>query len=124
VGAVLGNADGLITPQLTRELLAAGKRLSWVQVLNAGVEDAVALVKDTKITLTNLKGVLGSEVADHAMAQLLALTRGLNETIPARGRWEPPENVAQLTELRGRTAVIVGMGGAGSGLPSGPRRSR
>jgi phosphoglycerate dehydrogenase-like enzyme len=114
VGAVIGNADALITPKLTPDLLRSAKRLSWIHVLNAGVEDAIPLVKDTPVTLTNLRGVLGPEVADHAMALLLSLTRGLNETIPARGKWELPENLAQLTELRGRTAVIIGMGGVGS----------
>jgi phosphoglycerate dehydrogenase-like enzyme len=48
------------------------------------------------------------------MALLLSLTRGLYMTIPARGKWEPPENLAQLTELSGKTAVIVGVGGVGT----------
>lgn len=110
----VNNADGLVIPQLTREELHAAKQLRWVHILNAGVEEVLPMLKETSITLTNLKVVLGPEVADHAMALLLALTRGLNQTIPARGRWEPPENVAQLTELRGRTAVIVGVGGVGT----------
>jgi len=110
----LGNADAFISPQLNRDLLHAGKRLRWVQILNAGVEDVLPLLKETNIALTNLKVVLGPEVADHAMALLLALTRGLNETIPARGKWEQPENIAQLTELDGKTAVIVGVGGVGT----------
>jgi len=112
--AEVADADALIAPQLTRETLQTAKRLAWVHILNAGVEDVLPLVKDTTITLTNLKVVLGPEVADHAMALLLSLTRGLYETIPARGKWEQPENVGQLTELRGRTAVIVGMGGVGT----------
>lgn len=110
----IGNADALISPQLTRELLHSGKQLKWVQILNAGVEDVLPLIKQTNITLTNLKVVLGPEVADHAMALLLSLTRGLYMTIPARGKWEPPENLAQLTELSGKTAVIVGVGGVGT----------
>src|SRR5690349_8251783 len=109
---MLGNADALITPQITRDLLQAGKHLSWIHVLNAGVEHAAPLLKDTNVTLTHLKGVLGPEVADHAMALLLSLTRGLYEAIPAR-KWEATASVAQLTELRGRTAVVVGMGGVG-----------
>ncbi|HUA64181.1 MAG TPA: D-2-hydroxyacid dehydrogenase [Verrucomicrobiae bacterium] len=112
--AEVADADALIAPQLSRETLQTAKRLAWVHILNAGVEDVLPLVKDSNIALTNLKVVLGPEVADHAMALLLALTRGLYETIPARGKWEQPENIGQLTELRGRTAVIVGMGGVGS----------
>ena len=116
VDAEIGNADALISPQLTRELLHSAKQLRWGQILNAGVEDVLPLIKETNITLTNLKVVLGPEVADHAMALLLSLTRGLYETIPARGKWEPPESLAKLTELRGRTAVIVGVGGVGTGI--------
>jgi len=111
--AEIANADALITPQFTRDQLRVAKQLQWLQILNSGAEDVMSLVKDSKITLTNLKIVLGPEVADHAFALLLALTRGLNQTIPAR-KWEPPENVAQLTELHGRTAVIVGVGGVGT----------
>jgi phosphoglycerate dehydrogenase-like enzyme len=113
--AALGDAEGLITPQLSKDMLRAGRKLQWVHVLNAGVEDVVGLVKDTNITLTNLKGTLGPEVADHAMALLLALTRGLTETIPAR-KWEAPSNIAQLTELRGRAALVVGAGGVGMAI--------
>ena len=111
--AEISDADALITPQFTRDQLRAAKQLQWLQLLNTGAEDVMPLVKDSKITLTNLKVVLGPEVADHAFALLLALTRGLNQTIPAR-KWKPPENIAQLTELHGRTAVIVGVGGAGA----------
>ena len=112
----VSNADALIAPQLTLGELHAGKQLRWVQILNAGVEDVLPLIRNTSITLTNLKVVLAPEVADHAMALLLALTRGLYETIPSRGKWEAPESLAQLTELRGKTAVIVGAGGVGTGI--------
>jgi D-2-hydroxyacid dehydrogenase (NADP+) len=111
--AEISDADALITPQFTRDQVRVAKQLQWLQILNTGAEDVMPLVKDSKITLTNLKVVLGPEVADHAFALLLALTRGLNQTIPAR-KWEPPENAPQLTELHGRTAVIVGVGGVGA----------
>jgi phosphoglycerate dehydrogenase-like enzyme len=111
--AELGNADALISPQIRPDLLRAARHLQWLQILNSGVEDVLPMLRGSDITLTGLKAVLGPEVADHAMALLLALTRGLNLTIPARA-WEAPDNVRQLTELRGRTAVIVGMGGVGA----------
>lgn len=114
IAAELADADALITPQLTREELQAAKQLKWLQILNAGAEGVVPALKGTNITLTNLKVVLGPEVADHAMALLLSLTRGLYQTIPARGKWEMPRNIAQLTELQGKTAVIVGVGGVGT----------
>jgi phosphoglycerate dehydrogenase-like enzyme len=110
----IANADALIATQLTRAELQAAKQLKWVHIMNSGVESVAPVFKDTDIVLTNLKVVLGPEVADHAMALLLALTRGLNQIIPAKGRWEMPRNLNQLTDLRGKTAVIVGVGGVGT----------
>src|SRR5690242_519534 len=106
----MATADALIATQLTRAELIAAKQLKWVHVMNSGVESVAPIFKNSDITLTNLKVVLGPEVADHAMALLLALTRGLNQTIPSKGKWEMPRNLGQLTDLRGKTAVIVGVG--------------
>jgi phosphoglycerate dehydrogenase-like enzyme len=113
IAAEIADAEALISTQLTREQLQGAKRLKWVQIMNAGVEGIVPVFKGTSITLTSLKVTLGPEVADHAMALLLSLTRGLYQTIPAR-KWETPRNVGQLTELGGKTAVIVGVGGVGT----------
>jgi phosphoglycerate dehydrogenase-like enzyme len=113
IATEIGDADALISTQLSRNELQLAKRLKWVQVLNAGSETISPIFKDTDVTLTNLKVVLGPEVADHAMALLLSLTRGLNQTIPAH-KWEIPRNVGQLTELNGKTAVIIGVGGVGT----------
>jgi phosphoglycerate dehydrogenase-like enzyme len=114
VVAEMATADALIATQLTRAELIAAKQLKWVHVMNSGVESVAPIFKNSDITLTNLKVVLGPEVADHAMALLLALTRGLNQTIPSKGKWEMPRNLGQLTDLRGKTAVIVGVGGVGT----------
>jgi D-2-hydroxyacid dehydrogenase (NADP+) len=113
VAAEIGDADALISPQLTLEELRAARQLKWVQILNAGVEDLIPVLQGTNITLTSLKVVLGPEVADHAMALLLSLSRGLYQTIPAQ-KWEVPRNIGQVTELNGKTAVIVGLGGVGT----------
>ncbi len=82
------DADTLIATQLNRAELLAAKQLKWVHIMNSGVEDVAPVFKNTDMTLTNLKVVLGPEVADHAMALLLALTCGLYQTIPAKGRWK------------------------------------
>jgi phosphoglycerate dehydrogenase-like enzyme len=117
LAADIANADGLVAPALVPAITAAdikaAKHLGWIQILNAGVEDSLPLVKNTKITLTSLKGVLGPEVADHAMALLLALTRDLYQTIPARA-WAVPSGISRATELGGKTAVVIGVGGVGS----------
>ena len=112
----IADADALITPKITSEQVHAAKHLQWVQILNAGAEESLPALKGTDITVTNFKVVLGPEVADHAMALLLSLTRGLYQTIPARGHWQIPRGIAQVTELNGKTAVVLGVGGVGTQL--------
>src|SRR5262249_51703642 len=60
---------GNITPAQVR----AGKKLRWVGVMSAGVENVLHLaggtdLRDSKIVLTNNQIVQGPEIADHAMA--------------------------------------------------------
>jgi phosphoglycerate dehydrogenase-like enzyme/glyoxylase-like metal-dependent hydrolase (beta-lactamase superfamily II) len=114
------DADGVIgfcTPELVR----ASKKLRWVQVLSAGVENYVTIPELVKsdIVLTNTQKVYAPEIGDHALAMLLAFTRGLRAQIPhqiAEARWGLPRDFAesQLIELQGKTIVVVGLGGIGT----------
>ncbi len=93
---------------------SSAKRLKWVQTYSAGVEGQLfPEFRASGVTLTNAKIIQGPEIADHAMALLLGLTRSLYQTIPARAteKWSRGEH--QPIELNGRTAVIVGVGGIG-----------
>jgi phosphoglycerate dehydrogenase-like enzyme len=56
----------------------------------------------------------GPQIADHAFAFLLALTRRLNVTIPRQHLEEWPPGRSGMFELDGKTAVIIGVGGIGS----------
>jgi len=101
---------GTITPQL----LAAGKRLKWVQIYSAGVERYLTPeLRDSPVVVTNCKIIQGPNIADHAMGLLLALTRGLYRTIPAQKSEEWTRGQHRLIELPGKTAVIIGLGGIG-----------
>jgi hypothetical protein len=67
--AVLGYCSGEI---------AQSKSLRWIQIGHAGVEkDLVPEVVTSDICVTNLQRLHGPNVADTAMALLLALNRGL-----------------------------------------------
>jgi phosphoglycerate dehydrogenase-like enzyme len=113
----IGDADafiGSVTPAEVR----AGKNLKWVQVMSAGVEHVLFMsggsdLRDSNIVLTNNKIVQGPEIADHAMAMLLVLSRNLRKYIAddQQETWEGRR--FDGIELNGKTAVVIGMGGIG-----------
>ncbi len=109
--AVIGAPNG--------ELLQMGKNVKWVQIMSAGVETVLHLsgsnyLRDSDIVLTNNQIVQGPEIADHALALLLTLSRGLLkfERMRTDESWQPRPYPG--IELRGKTAVVVGVGGIGS----------
>jgi phosphoglycerate dehydrogenase-like enzyme len=99
----------------SRDVIVAGKRLAWVQVLEAGVEKyRFPELINSSIVLTNLKKVASPGIADHAMGMLLALTRQLNYFIAARTQESWVRKRYNVFELQGMTAVVIGVGGIGS----------
>jgi phosphoglycerate dehydrogenase-like enzyme len=114
----IGDADafiGNVTPAEVR----AGKNLKWVQVMSAGVENVLFLsggndLRDSNIVLTNNKVVQGPEIADHAMAMLLMLSRDLRKYVAddQQETWERGARFAGI-ELNGKTGVVIGLGGIG-----------
>jgi phosphoglycerate dehydrogenase-like enzyme len=114
----IADADALIG-QPRPEHIRAGKNLKWVQVMSAGVENVLHRsgsndLRDSNIVLTNNQIVQGPEIADHAMAMLLTLSRGINKFIANQQQevWQgrPYEGI----ELNGRTALVIGVGGIGT----------
>ena len=96
--------------------IRAGKRLRWVQQGSAGVEGVVTIPElvERDITLTNMQRTFAPEIADQAIAYLLAFTRGLTHFIrrpPEGSRGRPPEIV--LDELQGKTLLVIALGGIG-----------
>lgn len=115
--AEIADADAIIGT-VTREQVLAAKKLKWVQINSAGVENYLTIpeLKNSKITLTNMKIVQGVEIADHAFALLLGLTRRIDKAMEFRGRenWPTLAVYGRPLELQGKTAVIVGVGGIGT----------
>lgn len=113
----IADADAYIG-NISPELVKAGKKLRWVQTLSAGVEqvlhktgsDALA---DSDIVLTNNQIVQGPEIADHAMALLLAHTRFLPTYMQRQSEENWQSRPYTLVELNGKNALVVGMGGIG-----------
>ena len=120
VAKEIADADAMVGVTLTPDLFKQAKRLKWLHISSAGVEahgNQVGLFPeliDSNVVVTNAKNVYGPQIADHAFAFLLALTRRLNVTIPRQSLEEWPSGRTGMFELNGKTAVIIGVGGIGS----------
>jgi phosphoglycerate dehydrogenase-like enzyme len=86
--------------------------------MSAGVENVLVLsggndLRDSDIVLTNNKIVQGPEIADHAFALLLSLTRRLPRYMAEMHDESLDRRPFDGIELRGKTAVVIGVGGIG-----------
>ena len=114
----IAEADAFIG-NIKPDQVRIGKNLKWVQVMAAGVENVLHLsggndLRDSGIVLTNNQIVQGPEIADHAMAMLLMLSRGLNKFAANRLTETWQARPYGGIELRGRNAVVIGCGGIGT----------
>lgn len=121
---LLRDADGAMIgtlPLTDAEVLEACPRLKVVSRAGVGV-DSIDLDVATRLGILacNTPGVNTTEVADHAMAQLLALTRMIREfdTAVKAGRWSSATQEVRgmavgLRRIAGSTVGIVGLGNIG-----------
>src|SRR5262249_39086090 len=105
---------GFITPRVIR----AAKALKWVQQPSAGVEQLLEIPElvESEIVLTNMQRAYGPEIADQALAYLLAFTRSLAHFVRSQGsqEWSFRQPAVVLDELMGKTMLVIGLGGIGS----------
>jgi phosphoglycerate dehydrogenase-like enzyme len=99
-------------PQELMRAVHAGVR--WVQLPDAGVEKWVAAgLLTAGRTVTAARGIYGRQVAEHALALVLACTRKLSQAATATA-WAPGLLRGQV--LDGREVAVVGAGGIGRTL--------
>ncbi len=99
------------------ETLAAAPELHWIQTWWVGVEGCVSVpgLVERGIVLTNTQRTSAIPIAEHAVAMMMALARGL----PAYARlqhaatWQD-EGGPPVRELTGATVLVVGLGGIGT----------
>ena len=101
------------------DLLDAAVEASWIQVFSAGVERCVALeqVGSSKVVLTNMQKMSSPVLAEHALAMVMALGRGLVSygKLMATGEWRRGGPAApSLQEISGKTLLVAGLGGIGT----------
>lgn len=88
-------------------------KLRWIHSLAAGVDCFLhSPILEGKVLLTNSSGIHGIPMSEHAFAMMLSFSRGLHRysRYQMEGRWQRD---VHLTELRGKTLGIIGLGGIG-----------
>jgi len=98
--------------KFTAEVLHRCPNLRLISVWGTGTDNVdLASAQARGITVTNTPGVAAVAVAEHCLALMLAVARGVprldNET--RRGRWPRGE----VTQLHGKTLGIMGLGAIG-----------
>jgi phosphoglycerate dehydrogenase-like enzyme len=119
--AVLDKALGraVITyglPPIAR--LAEAKALRWIQLISAGVpHDLCAPARNAGIAVTNLAGLYGNSIAEHALALMAMLARNLHVVLRNQQQRKWDRGVANtMSDLQGKTLAIVGLGNIGQGI--------
>jgi phosphoglycerate dehydrogenase-like enzyme len=106
-------ADVVFGNRYFLQALPAARKLQWMQSNSVGMDVLLAspMVRDRKFLLTNARGVYDLEIADHALAMILAVLRGLpaSERARAEGRWER----RPLRTIAGTKGLVFGYGGVG-----------
>ncbi len=122
---VWANTDILYTGNLLPDI-AAAPRLRWVQLHSAGMDHIAdhPIMQAKQIQITTASGVHATQMAEFALAMMLAFTYKLPTLfdLKSRAEWRtkrqdaPDEDLFQPTELRGQTLGIVGYGSVGREL--------
>lgn len=129
----IADADGFFG-KITPPLLAAARRLRWVQAPTASLEHYVfpELIAHS-CQLTNMRGLFSDVIADHVFGYILCFARNFHRYIRSQmaARWEPiggeedhanfltgPARVTELDRahmhLGDATLGVVGLGSIGS----------
>lgn len=116
-GADYSDVDVVIGP-CNRRVLENVPSARWIHSLAAGVDGCATSdrVRNGVTAVTNSARIFGPQVADHAMALTLALTRNLGPAMEAQRDGEWRRDGLNLLELQGKTMLIAGLGGIGEAI--------
>jgi phosphoglycerate dehydrogenase-like enzyme len=97
-----------------RKLLEVAPKLRWYHSVGAGVEDLIGVpeFRERGIALTNNSGSYDIQIAEHALAFILAGAKRLHRYRDQQNKGEWKEH--RQDELRGATVVVYGLGSIGA----------
>ena len=119
--AQAANADAIVggdNAVCDDRVLATAKKIRWVAIMSAGVEDCLgkAGLERPGLIVTNMRAVAGPVMAEHSIALAYALARSLQVSVgrQATGEgWNRNFAGSQPQALTGKTMLVAGLGGIG-----------
>jgi phosphoglycerate dehydrogenase-like enzyme len=122
----LNGADAVLGA-LDASIVNSGQSLRWVQLSSAGVERFLAIpgLRESDITITNAQRIFATGGAEHVIGMMFMLSRRLHTALqlqkahewnitPLTGPNPYSGAGSELMEMRGRTMLVVGLGGIGT----------
>lgn len=112
--------SGDVFPDFSRQFFSTVRKapsLKWLHVFNAGVDHPIyAEMLARGVRLTTSAGSTAVPIAQTAILGLLALARGFPRWLANQRlrRWDPVRGAELPRDLRGQTAVILGLGKIGA----------
>jgi phosphoglycerate dehydrogenase-like enzyme len=103
-----------------KKILSGAPQVFWIQVYTAGVERCVSIAEMNQgdKLLTNGQRIGSPALAEHAIAMMMVLARGLDvyHSNQLKAKWQRETGLTRSDhiELEGRTVLVVGLGGIGT----------
>src|SRR5687768_11976404 len=118
--SAIADAEGLITRSgtaVTRELLAAGKKLRVLGRAGVGLDNVdVDAATERGVLVINAPTANIISATEHTMAMMLSLCRNLPEADASVKRGEWVRSKFMGVELNGKTLGVIGLGRIGTGV--------
>ena len=113
---VMAGTDAVIGMCSAATMANASADLLWLHNYYVGIERCLNLPEEqvAERVFTNSKRLSGPAIAEHSMAMLLSLARGLPAYIRADEWDRSPAASVTFGELKGKTLLVAGLGGIGS----------
>jgi phosphoglycerate dehydrogenase-like enzyme len=124
MAALAPSADGVMftvagyTEAVAASCRAPGSRVRWIQFMSAGIETAERFGVPDGCVITNASSAWAPTVAEHAVALILALMRGVHrlERDRAAQVWDRKALLPAISTLEGAQVGILGYGAIGEAM--------
>lgn len=116
---IIPDAEILVCFSIGKETFLSAKKLKWIHVAYVGVDKFLfPELLQSKVLLSNSRGMHGDTVSDHIMAMILAFAKGLvpSWTCKKERKWCQVEIMRQRFEPQEKLLGIVGFGIIGQTL--------